>query len=70
MTKEEFLKDLEKRLQVLSEQERKDILEEYAQHIDLKVANGQKEEEAIRDFGDMEELISDILDAYHVAPPA
>lgn len=68
MTKEEFLKDLEKRLQVLSEQERKDILEEYAQHIDLKVANGQKEEEAIRDFGDMEELISDILDAYHVNP--
>lgn len=68
MTKEEFLKELEKRLQVLSEQERKDILEEYAQHIEMKMASGQAEEEAIRDFGDLEELVGEILDAYHVNP--
>lgn len=68
MTKGEFLNDLEKRLQVLSEQERTDILEEYAQHIELKMANGQMEQEAIGDFGDMEELVSEILDAYHVNP--
>ena len=49
-SKREFLKDLEKRLQVLSEQERKDILEEYAQHIELKIANGQKEAGGDRGF--------------------
>ena len=37
MNKTEFLQELEKRLHVLNEQERKDVLEEYAQHINLKI---------------------------------
>ena len=33
MTKREFLKELEDRLQMLDEKERKDMIEEYSQHI-------------------------------------
>lgn len=68
MTKTEFLTHLDKRLQVLKQKEREDILGEYAQHIELKMENGLSEEEAIRDFGDLEELTDEILDAYNVDP--
>ena len=35
MTKREFLKELEDRLQMLDEKERKDMIEEYSQHISM-----------------------------------
>lgn len=66
MSKAEFLQELEKRLHVLNEKERQDVLEEYAQHIDLKIANGMSEEEAVKDFGSIEELIAELLDAYSI----
>lgn len=66
MTKVEFLKQMERRLQVLNQEERNEILEEYAQHLELKMASGLKEEEAIRHFGDVDVLADEILDAYHV----
>ena len=68
MSREEFLQSLEARLQVLNEKERDDILSEYRQHISLRMESGLSEEEAIRDFGDFEELVSEILDAYNVNP--
>lgn len=66
MKKEDFLRDLDSRLHILNETERKDILDEYAQHIDLKIANGLSEEDAAGDFGDIKELASEILSAYNV----
>lgn len=68
MTKTEFLEYLEKRLHVLNQKERDDILSEYAQHIELKMESGLSEEDAIHDFGDLEELAAEILDAYNVNP--
>lgn len=68
MTKKEFLKELEDRLQMLDEKERKDMIEEYSQHISIRMENGMKEEEAIEDFGDMDDLIAEILEAYHLDP--
>ncbi len=68
MTKNEFLSHLEKRLSVLKQQERLDILAEYSQHIDIKIESGLSEEEAIKDFGDVDELADEILDAYNVNP--
>ncbi|PNV59387.1 hypothetical protein C0033_24425 [Clostridium sp. chh4-2] len=68
MTKSEFLEYLEKKLQVLNQKERDDILSEYAQHIELKMESGLSEEDAIHDFGDLEELAAEILDAYNVNP--
>lgn len=66
MKKEDFLRELDSRLHILNEVERKDILDEYSQHIDLKIANGLSEEEAAGDFGDIKELASEILSAYNV----
>ena len=63
-----FLKELQSRIAVLEDAEQQDILAEYAQHIDLRVAGGLTEEEAIQDFGDLDQLASEILEAYHVKP--
>lgn len=69
MTKVEFLKHLEKLLHVLNEKERTDILNEYTQHIDFKMESSRlSEEAAIKDFGDINELACEILDAYNVNP--
>lgn len=68
MTKKEFLKELEDRLQMLDEKERKDMIEEYSQHISMRMESGMKEEEAIDDFGDINDLIAEILEAYHLDP--
>lgn len=66
MKKEEFLTKLKKNLSVLEETEIRDIVQEYEQHIDMKMREGLSEEAAIRDFGDLKELTSGILEAYHV----
>ena len=66
MDKNTFLKELERSLSVLQEDEIRDIISEYEQHIDMKVQNGQTEEQAIADFGSLSELTADILEAYHV----
>ncbi len=68
MNKEMFLEELRGYLQVLEDQEQDDILEEYAQHIDMKLLKGLSEEEAIKDFGPVKELAAEILEAYHVKP--
>lgn len=68
MNKETFLRELQKHLEILEDREQQDILEEYAQHIDIKIQNGQSEEDAIRDFGPVTELAGEILEAYHVKP--
>ena len=60
MNKEMFLEELRGYLQVLEDQEQDDILEEYAQHIDMKMLKGLSEEEAIRDFGSVKELAEEI----------
>ena len=52
MNKTEFLDELKNGLAVLEEKEQQDILEEYTQHIDMKMERGLSEEEAIGDFGD------------------
>lgn len=66
MKKEEFLNKLKKNLSVLEEGEVRDIVEEYEQHIDMKMRDGLSEEVAIQDFGDLKELTDGILEAYHV----
>ena len=68
MNKTEFLTLLERRLIMLNNAERDDLISEYTQHIDMKVASGLSEEDAIADFGDPEELIKELLDVYHLNP--
>lgn len=66
MTKDEFLETLDRKLNIISERERKDIIDEYRTHIDMKMRDGKSEEEAIQDFGDIDELVDEILDAYKI----
>ena len=66
MDKKEFLEKLKKNISVLEEREIEDIISEYEQHIDMRIAKGLSEEEAIADFGDIDELCTQILEAYSV----
>ena len=59
MNKTEFLDELKNGLAVLEEKEQQDILEEYTQHIDMKMERGLSEEEAIGDFGDLGQLAAE-----------
>jgi len=68
MNKNDYLKRLSKLLHMLKEDEVKDIVCEYEQHIDMKIEEGMSEEEALAAFGTVEELAREILDAYHVKP--
>ena len=56
MKKQEFLEELKQYLHVLADEEQEDILQEYEQHIEMKIEKGLSEEEAIRDFGSVGEL--------------
>lgn len=66
MNKEQFIATLHRRLRVIDEKERKDIIDEYINHIDMRMNDGKSEEEAIADFGNIDELINDILAAYKI----
>ncbi len=68
MNKEEFLKTLSKKLEILEEKERADTIDEYRDTIEEKMRNGQTEEEAVSDFGSVDELAKEILSAYKINP--
>lgn len=68
MSKKEFLDKLVKKLSVLNEQEKQDIINEYTDAINEKVKHGQTEEEAVKDFGNINDLAKEILTAYKIDP--
>ena len=69
MDKATFLVQLQKNIGMLDDDEQKDIIDEYSQHIDMKVSGGMTEAEAIEDFGDFNEFVREVLNAYHVKAP-
>ncbi|MDD3341625.1 MAG: hypothetical protein PHN72_05520 [Bacilli bacterium] len=68
MTKKVFIEKLTKRLSILTEEEKEDILNEYKVILDDKIKNGQTEAEAIADFGNFDEFVDEILSAYKINP--
>jgi len=68
VNKKEFLDLLEKKLSVLDDKERQDIIIEYTDTINEKVKQGQSEQDAVKDFGDIDDLVKDILIAYKINP--
>ncbi len=66
MKKEEFENKLREKLSILDAKEIDDIIEEYLGYIDEKMQKGAKEEEAIKDFGDIDELARELLKAYKI----
>jgi len=68
VTKKEFLDSLEKKLSVLSDIEKQDIIAEYTDTINEKIKQGQTEKEAVKDFGNIDDLAKEILIAYKINP--
>lgn len=66
MKKEEFIKKLREKLSILEEKEIEDIVAEYTGYIEEKMQKGATEEEAIKDFGSIEELTKELLEAYKI----
>lgn len=66
MNKKEFICELKNKLSILKKEEVNDIINEYSEHIDEKVKSGKSEKDAIDEFGDIDELVSGILDAYKI----
>jgi len=66
MKKQEFLDKLKSRLSILNDEEVDDILNEYEAHINEKLNAGKTEEQATSDFGDFNELVTEILAAYKI----
>ena len=67
MTKKEFLEILAQKLKILNKDEVADIVNEYAGYIDNKIAEGKTEEEAVADFGNVNDLAKEILSAYKLS---
>lgn len=68
MTKKKFLLELEQKLSILEENEKKEIVNEYKDIIEEKIKHGKSEKEAILEFGDIEFLTDEILKAYKINP--
>lgn len=68
MNKKELIDFLEGKLSILNKSERDDIISEYIQHIDNKMAEGLTEKEAVETLGSIDDLVRDILAAYNVDP--
>ncbi len=68
MTKNKFLYELKKGLNILNDEERKKIVNKYSDIIDEKLKSGLTFKEVLADFGDINELIVEILKAYKINP--
>lgn len=62
----DFLKKLNKRLNFLSEKERKKIITKYHKKIETEVKNGAKVKDVIKSFGTIEDIIKDICKEYNL----
>lgn len=69
MTKNEFKKLLNQRIQVLETQERERILNFYEETIDDSIEDGCSEEEAVSKLGDLEMIVNDIFAENHIVKP-
>ena len=68
MTKKEFISYMRERLSILNSDEITDIISEYTQHIDNKLAEGMSEKDAVATLGNVEDVVREILSAYNVNP--
>ncbi len=69
MNKQEFLEQLRKKLHVLNDEELEALIQEYDETIRDAMADGKSEEEAVASFGDIDELVKELLDAYKLRQP-
>lgn len=61
MKKQEFIKELEKKILVLPLDEKDDLLNFYGEVIDEKIEEGFSEEEAIKEMGSIDDIVNQII---------
>ncbi len=64
LTKLEFLKKLEKKLKILDETERKEILSFYYERFDIDEKNNKPEDETLAELGSIDDIAENILVEY------
>ena len=65
MTKKQFLKQLKEKLQDIENDELEEILNQYSSLIDEKIAMGKSEKEAVKIFGEVDEIAETIIKDYN-----
>ena len=60
MKKKEFLKELEKNLKGLPQRDIDERIEFYSEMIDDRIEDGKSEEEAVKEIGSIDDVVSDI----------
>lgn len=61
-----FLNKLNKRLNFLSEKERKKVISKYHKKIELEVKDGKKVKDVIKSFGSIDDIVKDICNEYNL----
>ncbi|PZG54721.1 hypothetical protein C1909_00805 [Listeria ivanovii] len=61
MNKQDFLNELNQRLELLDPKERRELLSDYQEHFRNGLAEGKSEEQIVFDLGTPEEIAADIL---------
>ncbi|MBC1422683.1 HAAS signaling domain-containing protein [Listeria seeligeri] len=61
MNKQDFLNELNQRLELLDPRERRELLSDYQEHFRNGLAEGKSEEQIVFDLGTPEEIATDIL---------
>lgn len=62
MNKKEFIEKLEKKLSKIKKSERDEAISYYVEIIDDAIEEGKKEKEAIKELGDIDEIVNKIID--------
>src|SRR5690625_3134407 len=66
MTKKEFLTELKSLLIQISEDERKDIMQDFEEHFQIGLEEGETEEEIASGLGSPEQIAKELLATYHI----
>lgn len=66
MTREAFLKELDRLLKGVPDEERKEILADYEEHFYMASAEGKAEEDIARSLGNPKQIAKEMVAIYHV----
>lgn len=66
MTRDQFLHELTRALQQMQDEERRDVLYDYEEHIRSAMETGMSEEEAVRSLGSPKVIAKELLADYYI----
>lgn len=66
MNREQFMRSLERNLKKLRQEERQDILQDFAEHFDIGIENGKTEEEIAASLGSPQQIAKELLAQHYI----